>query len=331
MSLSKVLSIALVVAVARASPVLNSPSRVLRRDPPAPSAYPLGDACGHEWQYLNFNPDDDTDSAHLQTLHNVICSGEMRAISSYGQASAPDALAPYKRYFPESDEEDDFQTHVNDTLGLIAGTSSTDGAIGTVVGTFVIDNLGELLIRFVASSPLVSFMYSPLIRLVDFGANFPNEPDCTDVSTLAYTLTDQLDSREKIHFCDPSWTRGSAGDVDCASLDPFPSTKMDSFSRIALHEMTHYSSVGPATSLAQPIIDVLNADDQDAYDPPRVHGLVDPAQDDNPAVTEINADSYAWMSLDAWISRKCAADSSGNNWASFFTQDPPPYEPEPEE
>lgn len=158
MSLSKVLSLALVVAVACASPVFNNPSRVLRRDPPAPSAYPLGSACGHEWQYLNFNPDDDTDKAHLQKLHDVICSGELRAISSYGQISAQDVLAPYKRYFPESDEEDDFQTHVKDVLGLIAGTSSTDGAIGTVVGTFVVDNLGELHFRFVASSPFVSFL-----------------------------------------------------------------------------------------------------------------------------------------------------------------------------
>ena len=73
----------------------------------------------------------------------------MRAISSYGQASAQDVLAPYKRYFPESDEEDDFQTHVKDVLALIAGTSSTDGEIGAIVGTFVIDNHGELHIRSV--------------------------------------------------------------------------------------------------------------------------------------------------------------------------------------
>lgn len=158
MSLSKALSLALVVVVARTSPVLNNPSRVLPRDPPAPSIYPLGDACDHEWQYLNFNPDDDTDKSHLQKLHDVICGGEMRAISSYGQASAQDVLAPYKRYFPESDEEDDFQTHVKDVLGLITGTSSTDGAIGTVVGTFVVDNLGELHTRFVVSCPFVYFL-----------------------------------------------------------------------------------------------------------------------------------------------------------------------------
>lgn len=96
---------------------------------------------------------------------------------------------------------------------------------------------------------------------------------------------------------------------------------MDSFSRLALHEMTHYSSVGPKTSLADQIINVKNADGEPAYDPERVHGLLH-QQDDQPGFPEINADSYAWMSLDAWISRKCAADMSGNNWASLFTQDP---------
>ena len=143
MSLSKFISLSLVVAVATASPVLKSPSRVLRRDPPAPSAYPLGDACDHEWQYLNFNPSDATDSAHLMTLHNVICSGEMRAVSSYGQASAQSNLKPYARYFPPSDEDDDTQGQVASVLGLIAGTSSTDGAIGAVVGGMVVDNLGK--------------------------------------------------------------------------------------------------------------------------------------------------------------------------------------------
>ncbi|KAL8919541.1 MAG: hypothetical protein Q9208_006733 [Pyrenodesmia sp. 3 TL-2023] len=303
MSLSKVLSLALVIAVACASPVLKGPTRVVRRVPPAPSAFPLGDACDHEWQYVNFNSDDDTDRVRLQKLHDVICIGEMRAISSYGQRSASDLLAPYRRYFAESDDEDDFQTHVKDVLGLIAGTSSTDGAIGSVVETFVVDNL-------------------------DFGANDENSVDCTDEYSLAYTSTDELDSREKIHFCEPSWTRGGAGDVDCASLDPFPSTKMDSFSRIALHEMLHYSSVGPGTSLARQIVDQKNADGVGAYDPERVHGLIDPEQDDNPVLTETNADSYAWMSLDAWISRKCAEDASNNNWASYFTEDPPAYEPD---
>lgn len=48
-SLSKVLSLALVVAVARASSVLNHLSRVLHRTTPVPSTYTLDDTCSHEW------------------------------------------------------------------------------------------------------------------------------------------------------------------------------------------------------------------------------------------------------------------------------------------
>lgn len=72
--------------------------------------------------------------------------------------------------------------------------------------------------------------------------------------------------------------------------------------------MTHYSSVGPPSALGQQIIDVTNADGYGAYDPDRCHGLIDPAQDDNPAVTEINADSYAWMAQDAYFSFACTTD-----------------------
>lgn len=152
--------------------------------------------------------------------------------------------------------------------------------------------------------------------------------DCSDEGVLAYTMEDEVDDREKIHFCDISWTYGSTADVDCNTLDPFPSTRMDSFSRIVLHEMMHYSSIGPKTSLDDQIRDVNNEDNSPAYLPPRVHGLIDPEQDDQPAKTEINADSYAWMALDAWISLHCSEDTSDNQWESFFTENPPDYEPD---
>ena len=134
----------LFVAAVLANPFATEPSRVYRRQAPEQSAYPIGDPCEHEWRYLNFDPDDDDDKTHLRQLHDVICSGEMRAISSYGSGSARRFLAPYRRYFPQSDEEDDFQTHVGDVLDLIAGESSTDGRVGSIVGTFVVDNLGEI-------------------------------------------------------------------------------------------------------------------------------------------------------------------------------------------
>ncbi|KAF1942532.1 hypothetical protein EJ02DRAFT_422117 [Clathrospora elynae] len=228
----------------------------------------------------------------------------MRAITSFASRAAENALAPYLRYFARSDDEDDFQKNVNDIFSLITGTASNDGAIGSIVGTFVIDNL-------------------------DFGANNPGEDDCTDEGTLAYTLRDANENeREKIHFCDPAWTRPSLENVDCGSLDPFPSTKMDTFSRIALHEMMHYSSVGPPSSLGEQIKDGVNADNERAYGPDRTHGLIAEEQDDDPFGAVQNADSYAWMALDTYASYKCAADQSDNNWATFFTQNPPDYVPE---
>lgn len=136
-------------ALNSSSQVLNSSSQALRNDPPTPSIYPLGEPCVPEWQYLNFNPKDANHKAHLEKLHDVICSGELRAVLSYGELSVKDGLAPYKRYFPLSDEEKDFQeesdyqTNVKDVLHLISEEDVGDGIIGTVVGTFVVDNFGE--------------------------------------------------------------------------------------------------------------------------------------------------------------------------------------------
>lgn len=148
-----------------------------------------------------------------------------------------------------------------------------------------------------------------------------DEPSCEEAGTLAYTLVDELvDQREKIHFCDISWEDRleSIADIDCDALDAYPSVKMDSFSRIILHEMTHYSTVGPETSLQEKIKDGVNADDQVAYDPDRTHGLIH--QDEDPVGAVMNADSYAWMSLDAYVSRICATDPSGDNWQTFFKE-----------
>jgi hypothetical protein len=147
MSTSKMVSLALVVALTNATPLPKIPTRILPRELPTPSAYPGKEgACVHEWQYLNFNVDDTTDQQRLDKLHHTICSGEMRALTSYGAGAAEDLLAPYKRFFPEDDDEDtyeDVQDHVVKVLTLLMGTSSSDGAIGSIVGDFVIDNLGK--------------------------------------------------------------------------------------------------------------------------------------------------------------------------------------------
>lgn len=96
---------------------------------------------------------------------------------------------------------------------------------------------------------------------------------------------------------------------------------MDALSRIVIREIMHSSSVGP-TFTEGAIIDVPNADGVPAHDPGRAHGLLNPAQDDMGYRAISNADSYAWMSLDAYISGKCG---QGSDWSRYFTQDPPPY------
>ncbi|KAL1794237.1 hypothetical protein ACET3X_007658 [Alternaria dauci] len=313
MTLVKVVSLALIaVTIVHANPILSTPTRLAARDdPPKPSAYPLGDPCTNEWQYLNFNPDDPTDKAHLEQMHHILCIGEMLALTSYGSGSAERALKPYLRYFGPNEDSDDpddpdeykYQEHVKSVLDMISGNGENNVKLGEIVGTFVVDNK-------------------------DFGVDIPNAPQCGAEGTLAYTLKDTaVDQLEKIHFCDISWTGRlySAADIDCGSLDAYPSEKMDSFSRIILHEMTHYEAVGEGSSLQDVIQDRQNQDSGNAYGTERTHGLIDVDQDDDPEAAVRNADNYAWMALDAWISRICATDRSGDSWQTFFTQDPPNY------
>ena len=162
-------------------------------------------------------------------------------------------------------------------------------------------------------------------RLVlDFGVDTGNT--CENEEVLAYTAVDTLDDREKIHFCPLAYDRGTAADVSCSNLDKYPSTKMDTFSRIALHEMLHYKTMGMDSGVHSHIGDVMNADKVAAYDPERCFGLVDEDQDDNPGLAVVNADSYAWMSLDAWVSFNCIAEDRKEDYGSFFQLDPPEYE-----
>ena len=99
---------------------------------------------------------------------------------------------------------------------------------------------------------------------------------------------------------------------------------MDSFSRIALHELTHYAAIG-AEGPGQ-IRDAQNDDGEYAYEPERTHALVE----ENPGLCEINADSYAWMSLETWLSMKCSREAdpaTGRDETEYFTEDPPAYVP----
>lgn len=163
-------------------------------------------------------------------------------------------------------------------------------------------------------------MFQSLTWLIDFGEG---DNTCAGGTTFAYTVEDENDGYEKIHFCDIAFDLPTAApDIDCGSLDPYPSYAMDTFSRVALHETLHYSTVGPASELGNMIVDQFNLDGFKAYGPERAHGLNDPNQDDDPGRADSNADNYAFMALDGWISYNCQPDE---NWASFFPDAPPNY------
>jgi hypothetical protein len=163
------------------------------------------------------------------------------------------------------------------------------------------------------------------MKRTDFGRSTGNS--CEDEGNLAYTVVDEDgDGCEKIHFCDIAYKKTvHAADVDCSSLDNYPSTRMDTFSRVALHETLHYSTIGPQSALGEQIVDQLNDDNEPAYDPERAHSLNDPEQDDQPGKAESNADNYAWMSLDAIISNRCIEATGREPWHTYFTESPPNY------
>jgi hypothetical protein len=113
-------------------------------------------------------------------------------------------------------------------------------------------------------------------------------------NSWAYTVTDPLDNREKIHICDTTWSLPEGFDANtCGSLGDRPTEMIDSIARVAVHEMTHYSTVGLASTLAEQIVDQQNDDYTTAYGIDRAHGLIDSQQDNQPGKAEGNADNYA--------------------------------------
>lgn len=64
---------------------------------------------------------------------------------------------------------------------------------------------------------------------------------------------------------------------------------MDSFTRIMLHEFTHYSSVGPKSEVGSQIVDSLNSDGEVAYQADRAHAL----KKEKASQVTGNADNYA--------------------------------------
>ena len=148
MSLIKAFTLLVSIAAVNATPLPDTPSRVVRRDAPSPSTYPLGDACGNEWQYVNFDPENDSDKSHLGTLHNLICSGEVRAYIGWGIDSADNGNEVYKDFFADDDET---KANVASVLKLLQGDDIPGTYAGDVVGKMVIDNLGNSIHLFALS------------------------------------------------------------------------------------------------------------------------------------------------------------------------------------
>lgn len=93
-------------------------------------------------QYLNFDPTVEKDITQLKILHNVICIGELRALSAWGGEAAKDSKTSINEAFDlffDSDNADD----VNSVLMRIAGQSSSEGMIGVPVGKMIVDQKSE--------------------------------------------------------------------------------------------------------------------------------------------------------------------------------------------
>lgn len=140
MLLSTSLLLALPLAAVNAKPLY--PSKVIRQETPEPSEFPLdGGPCGNEWQYLNFNTENAVDRERLQKLHDVICIGELRALSARGAYAAELSNNVYALFF---DTEDGLPAEVEDVLMMIAGDDTAGTMVGDVVADMVIDNNGML-------------------------------------------------------------------------------------------------------------------------------------------------------------------------------------------
>ena len=79
----------------------------------------------------------------------------------------------------------------------------------------------------------------------------------------------------------------------CDHLGDRPTEMMNAITRIVIHKMSHYRSIGPASTLNALIVDQWNDDGGVAYGINRAFGLNDGGEDDEPGKAENNADNYA--------------------------------------
>lgn len=115
-------------------------------------------------------------------------------------------------------------------------------------------------------------------------------------------------------------------DVNCDTLDPRVSWKMDTLGSTLLHEFTH------APVLMESIFSHLGTgqdstdDVENGYGPVKVRFLRD-----DPAQARINADSYTWLANEVWWTGECKATRGNDLRGRFEGADPrmgddkPPY------
>ncbi|KAI0140352.1 hypothetical protein BJ166DRAFT_116719 [Pestalotiopsis sp. NC0098] len=287
-------------AVATPTKTRNAPSRVAARDT-EPSSYPGGDgdACTNEFQYLNFDVSDDAQLTRVKAIHQAACTGlPQLLVLGYENLSDEDKTV-FGRFFSNDDD-------TNDEVGQVysALVDTSNGEFTSIVADMIIDN-NDFQAYCTESGG-------------DGGSDDGGE-------NLGYEDTDDADGLEKFHLCDTSFNDFPTlpSDNECGETLDHPDINMDSLSRLLLHEMLHYSTVGEDI-FGSRIVDVLNQDSERAYYPQRAHGLVDPDQDDDAASAVTNADSYAWHATNSYFKYACnnveEPGPNGGNW-----NDPPAY------
>jgi hypothetical protein len=196
---------------------------------------------------------------------------------------------------------------------LMAGEIRRDRYTNTV--------LGDVSAIFGQLDPSIGATDTMILDRLDFGEICAG-PDSG--IQLAYTQRDDAeghDNLQKTVIC--NWAFGKLPAI--SSLQPpfsaYPDDKIDTLARVVLHEMTHYDMVAAGAGVSQ-ITDAFNKDEQRAYGADRSHALVDPDQDDDPGLADVNADNYAWFAMDAYIS---FTFSSNPDDAPNYFQNPPHY------
>jgi hypothetical protein len=251
--------LAVLLTVAAATPTAN---RLVARA--EPSAFPGdGAACTNEPKYINFDVSKPADKAKVNKLHEAFCNGIGPMFERAAHFVEAANRVIYERWFVEDDKadppEDEQVLSVYERLW-----DRENHHAQPLVANFIFDNM-----------------------------DFLGQCGVDGKDVAGYTgLDENGDDLEKTHFCPvafefPTHPDGNA----CNELSPYPDVNMESLSRIMVHELTHYKTVGEESEVGFGIIDAKSNDGLAAYYPSRCHAL----KTEKPDLVNINADNYAWL------------------------------------